>query len=282
MTPADDAAAGTIELGTGIGLRAAQPAIVHALRAQRTRLHDELRVVRDGDWRSPTRCSDWNVQEVVLHVCGAADAFRTVFTGERAVVEEDFDPRTSPNRFVDRHSSEPPVETLHRLAASNDALFGVVDAMGDRDDRLPAVWGAPVDWRLLATHAMWDGWLHERDVVLPLGRTQATGDEEARLAVAYGLMIAGVMAAFRQLPLDTELRLDGVGGGTFTLGVEDGEALVRAVPTRTAGVPSHGHAVVVADALSGRGAEIGDVLDVDADLVATLSHLRAFLLTPAG
>ena len=145
-----------------------------------------------------------------------------------------------------------------------------------------AVWGAPVDWRLLATHGFWDGWLHERDVVLPLGRTQATGDEEARLAVAYGLLLAGVMATFMQLPLDTELRLDGIGGGTFALRVDGGDAIVRAVPTRAAGAQSHGSAVVVADALSGRGAEVGDVLDVDAELVARLSHLRAFLLTPAG
>ena len=155
--------------------------------------------------------------------------------------------------------------------------------MGEaRDDRVAAVWGTPVDWRLLATHGFWDGWLHERDVVLPLGRTQSTGDPEARLAVAYGLLIAGVMAAFMELPVDTELRLDGVGGGTFSLRVEGGESLVHASPGATAGAPSQGEAVVVADALSGRGAEVGDVLDADADLVATLSHLRAFLLTPAG
>ena len=283
MTTADGAAEGTIELGTGIGLRAAHPAIAHALRAQRTRLHDELRVVRDGDWRSPTRCSDWNVQEVALHVCGASRAIRSVLAGEQAQVEENFDPRTSPSVYVDLHSSEAPPETLHRLQTTNEALFAVVEGMGEeRDDRVAAVWGAPVDWRLLTLHAMWDGWLHERDVVLPLGRTQATGDEEARLAVAYGLLLTGVMASFMGLPLDTELRLDGVGGGTFALRVDGGDTSVRAEPTRAADASSHGHAVVVADALSGRGAEVADVLDVDADLAATLSHLRAFLLTPAG
>lgn len=277
-------AAGTLELGTGIGLLAAQPAIAHAVRAQRTRLRDELRVVRDDDWRARSRCSDWSVQQVVLHVCGASGAFTSVLTGERPVVEEDFDPRTSPNRFVDLHAAESPVDTLHRLEQSSDALFTVVETMADqgRDDRFPAVWGAPVDWRLLATHAMWDGWLHERDVLLPLGRTQATGDEEARLAVAYGLLVAGVMAAFMQLPLDTELRLDGVGGGTFALRVDGVDAFVRAEPTRAADAPSHGDAVVVADALTGRGAEIAEVLDADADLVDALSHLRAFLLTPAA
>ena len=196
--------AGVLELGTGITLRAAQPAITHALRTQRTRLHDTLRVANEQDWRSPSRCTDWNVQEVALHVCGASGAVGAVIAGERAQVEENFDPRTSPGIYVDRHSSEAPSDTLHRLQATNDALFAVVDAMGDdRDDKVAAVWGTPVDWRLLATHGFWDGWLHERDVLVPLGRTQATGDEEARLAVAYGLLIAGVMASFMQLPLDT-------------------------------------------------------------------------------
>jgi uncharacterized protein (TIGR03083 family) len=284
LTASRGTAAGELELGTGVGLLPAQPLIVHALRAQRTRLFDTLRGASDDDWRAPSRCSDWNVQEVVLHVCGAANAFRTVLTGERAQVEENFDPRTSPNRFVDQHSDETPVDTLHRFEQNSDALFTVVETMvaDGRADRLPAVWGTPVDWRLLATHAFWDGWLHERDVVLPLGRTQATGDDEARLAVAYGLLVTGVMAAFMELPVDTELLLDGVGGGTFTLEVDGGDAVVRAVPTRPAGAPSHGDAVVVADALSGRGPEIGEVLDVEPDLVATLSHLRAFLLTPAG
>jgi uncharacterized protein (TIGR03083 family) len=283
VTATGDPADGAIELGTGIGLRATQPAITHALRAQRTRLHDTLRVVGADDWRAPTRCSDWNVQEVALHVCGASRAIRSVLAGERPQVEENFDPRTSPNVYVDLHSPEAPAETLQRMRETSDALFAVVDGMGEaRDDKVAAVWGSPVDWRLLATHGLWDGWLHERDILLPLGRAQATGDEEARLAVAYGLLMAGVMAAFMQLPLDTELRLDGVGGGTFALRVEDGEALVRAVPARGAGSSSQGEAVVVADALSGRGAEVGDVLAVDADLVTTLSHLRAFLLTPAS
>jgi uncharacterized protein (TIGR03083 family) len=283
VTATGGPAGGAIELGTGIGLRAAQPTITHALCAQRTRLHETLRVVGDDEWRAPTRCSNWNVQEVALHVCGASRAIRSVIAGERRQVEENFDPRTSPNVYVDTYSSEAPAETLSRMHETSDALFAVVEGMGeDRDDKVAAVWGAPVDWRLLATHGLWDGWLHERDVLLPLGRTQATGDEEARLAVAYGLLLAGVMAAFMSLPLDTELLLDGVGGGTFSLRIADGEALVCAVPVRAAGASSQGEAVVVADALSGRGAEVGDVLDVDADLVTTLSHLRAFLLSPAG
>ena len=53
-------------------------------------------------------------------------------------------------------------------------------------------------------------------------------------------------------------------------------------PRALADASSQGHAVVVADALTGRGAEIAEVLDADADLVDTLSHLRAFLLTPAA
>lgn len=241
------------EIGTAISARPIQTLVVDALRSQRMRLLETMRAATERDWRSHSRCPLWNAQQVVLHICGANKAVREELAGERQVVEENFDPRTSPNRYVEMHASEAVADTLERLESSSDALLAVVDQrlVAERDDQVFAVWGNLVDWRLLVTHIFWDAWLHERDILLPLGQTHATPEGEARLAIAYGVLMAGVLPGFMGIPIDAELRLGGSGEGTFHLRV-DGAADVRVrveapTPDRR---EWQGNALVVADALS--------------------------------
>jgi hypothetical protein len=61
--------------------------------------------------------------------------------------------------------------------------------------------------RLVAHHALWDCWVHERDIALPLGLTVPTEPDEigsslryvcalsAMLAIGYGHRMTGVLAA---------------------------------------------------------------------------------------
>lgn len=272
------------ELGTTISARPVQALVLDALRSQRARLLATMRTASERDWSTPSRCALWNVHELVLHVCGGNQAVTGELTGEREVVAENFDPRTTPNRFVELHAADPIADTLDRLERSSDALVRIVHqhAADGRDDQVLAVWGAPIDWRLLVTHIFWDAWLHERDILLPLGHTPDTGDAEARLAVAYGLFVAGVMAGFMSPPVETALVLDGTGGGTFGLHVDGADVRVVAETRSSASGAAQGNSLAVVDALSGRGPELAKVLDGPAEVVATLSHLRAFLLTPTG
>jgi uncharacterized protein (TIGR03083 family) len=275
---ATDAAA--FEIGTTISCRAIQPLLVVALRSQRTRLLAALRDASENRWQHPTRCERWNVQQVVLHVCGANDALCMLMTGEIPALEEDFDPRTSPHRYVELHASESTSATLQRLEASNASLFDSVDQLtaAGGDERVTSVWDGKVDWRLVAAHALWDTWIHERDILLPLGQQHGSGDDEARLVVAYTLLLACVTAGFTGVSLDREVRLGGTGGGRFRTRIDGTDVRISADAEQRGG--SQGDAPIVADVLSGRGPELVEVLDIDSTLAGTLSHLREFFRTP--
>ncbi len=80
------------------------------------------------------------------------------------------------------------------------------------------------------------------------------------------------------ISIDAEVRLGGTGGGRFGIRIDGTDVRVSAGAEQHGG--SQGDALLLADVLSGRGPEIGEVLDVDSTLAGTLSHLRAFFRTP--
>ncbi len=56
--------------------------------------------------------------------------------------------------------------------------------------------------RLLAHHALWDSWIHERDVALPLGSTPPNEPDEVASSLRY------VAAASPALAINTGARVD--------------------------------------------------------------------------
>jgi uncharacterized Actinobacterial protein TIGR03083 len=247
--------------------------------AQRRRLLATAHDFADGEWTHATRCGEWDVRQLLVHVLGSTDACRTTLTGEHSVFGDGFDPNTGPNRFVDEHAEQDGASTLDQLDAS---ITATADAMHSLYGQTPtpqvtAVWGQEVDWRLFVAHLFWDGWIHERDLLLPLGREHRPADGETRLAAAYGLHTAAIMAGLLAIPLDATLRLTGTGAGTYLVTAEGLDVTVSVTPFDAADAPDHGNAVAVVDALAGRGPELGTVLDAAPEVVDALSQVGAFL-----
>jgi hypothetical protein len=48
--------------------------------------------------------------------------------------------------------------------------------------------------RLMAAHALWDCWVHERDIVLPLGATPVEEDDEVLTCVRYAAALSPIFA----------------------------------------------------------------------------------------
>ena len=96
------------------------------------------------------------------------------------------------------------------------------------------MWGDPVDWQLFVTHMFFDGWVHERDLLLPLGRTPVPAAAEARLGTAYGLHTAGIVAGLFDLALDTTFAFafEGSGAGCYRLQVDGRDVRVTVSPAR--------------------------------------------------
>jgi uncharacterized protein (TIGR03083 family) len=171
-----------------------------------------LAKLNGDDWRATSRCEDWTVQDVVAHLVGVNAFWHASLlaglAGQPTRVLVGFDPNSTPAMMVAGMRDLPAGEVFDRLVASNDALLHVMEQLDDDGwaQRAEAPPGhLPI--RLVAHHALWDCWVHERDIALPLGLTVPSEPDEigsslryvcalsAALAVGYGHLMTGVLAA---------------------------------------------------------------------------------------
>lgn len=168
---------------------------------QRRRLADLLAGLDDDQWAHPTRCEGWSVKDVIAHLI-TTDGFwaASIHQGRKGSPSRflvGFDPVTSPPQFVASLQTLTPQETL---AAYKDALAGLTAAVEGVDEatRQTTVAEAPpghVPLDAVVMHALWDSWIHERDIVLPLGLPPTEEDDEVTAAVIYASALGpGFMA----------------------------------------------------------------------------------------
>lgn len=181
------------------------------LLRQRKRFDEMLVDLSAADWDRASRCQGWTVQDVVTHLvvvnafwCGS---ILSGLAGSPTRILAEFDPALTPALMVAKMRDLKPREVLDRFVESNEAFLEVV---GDLDGRAwLAVAESPaghVPVGVVAHHALWDCWIHERDIALPIGLTPPTEPDEvtsclryvsaftAALAIASGSSTARVFA----------------------------------------------------------------------------------------
>lgn len=259
-----------------------------ALGSQRRRLPALLRSFRADEWGAPSRCAAWSVHEVVRHLCDATLKTTELLRGELPDGTAQFDPRTTPLAWLTRSANERPSDTL---LVFEDASVDLVNEL-DRHFRdgtqaqLPFLYGR-VPWSVVALHVLWDAWVHERDILLPLGRPHDVPAVESRAAAAYALALASLAAPMlggtQRDESNQTVLLAGDGGGTFRLDAHDETITVAADDREGYGSdadPLRGALADVVDSLVGRGPELADVLRGPPAAVERLGTLRAFMLLP--
>lgn len=167
---------------------------------QRRRLVEELRTLDDDQWRTPSRCDGWTVQDVVLHLISTNQFWEmSIAAGlDRKPTRflATFDPVATPPQLIEPLRALPPAEALDRLSQGVESLADAIRALDDGALALPAE-GPPghIAIRAVLLHALWDSWIHERDVLLPLGRAQAHDDDELVGCLAYAAGLGPAFAA---------------------------------------------------------------------------------------
>jgi uncharacterized protein (TIGR03083 family) len=169
------------------------------LLRQRRRLAERLEQLDEDQWTAPTRCDGWSVQDVVAHLVGTnqywAISIAAGLSGTPTRYLATFDPVATPAQMVDPMRALAPAEVLAQYTQSVDSL---ADAVTGLDEQAWAKLGeAPpghIELRAVALHALWDAWIHERDIVLPLGLDPVCEEDEIVACLAYA---AGVGPAFR-------------------------------------------------------------------------------------
>jgi uncharacterized protein (TIGR03083 family) len=166
------------------------PDVAEGFFRQRRRLLASLALLSDDDWREPSRCDGWSVQDVATHLTTVNGFWRWSITaglaGSPTRLLAGFDPKATPAALVDAAGSTPPSAALAALVESDEALCEVVGSLDDQG------WSAlaeappghlPID--LVVHHALWDCWVHERDIALPLGLAVAEEPDEVMACLRY-------------------------------------------------------------------------------------------------
>jgi uncharacterized protein (TIGR03083 family) len=162
----------------------------HPVVQQRRRLEAVLSELSEDEWRHPSRCDAWSAQDVITHLTSTNHfwslSIAQGLAGEPTRFLASFDPVASPAQLVDSTRGTPPEDALEAFRSSNGEMLDAVEALDD--EGWAAVGEAPpghVPLTLVADHALWDCWVHERDILLPLGRTPVEDAGEVLTCLRY-------------------------------------------------------------------------------------------------
>ncbi len=169
------------------------------VRRQRRRFETMLTGLSSQQWSTPSRCDGWSVHDVVAHLVGVNSFWAmSVHAGISATptrVLANFDPAATPPLMVEPMRSLPSDELLAQFISTNTQFL---DALADLDEQQ---WSATaespaghVSVRMLTYHALWDSWIHERDVALPLGIEAGVYDDEIACCLRYAAAISPGLA----------------------------------------------------------------------------------------
>ena len=167
---------------------------------QRRRMTSMLETLTDAEWETASRCVGWTVRDVVAHLVGVnafwRGSIRAGLAGAPTRVLAAFDPAATPPSMVEGMSSLTTRQVFDEFVATTDALLDV--ATGLTDEQWSTVAESPaghVPIRLLAQHALWDSWVHERDVAIPLGIPAAIENDELQSCLQYAAAVGPVLGS---------------------------------------------------------------------------------------
>ncbi len=164
--------------------------VVAPLVRQRARLAEIAATFTDDEWCAPSRCAQWSVRNVIAHLAGINPLYVMSavagLAGEPTRVMPYFDPAVSPLRMVEDIGSLSSAEMLDLFVSSNAELIATVETLDEAGWSTSAespLGEVPV--RLLMSHALWDSWVHERDILIPLGIEPAVMADEVIASLRY-------------------------------------------------------------------------------------------------
>ena len=215
---------------------------------------DLLGALEPERWTLASRCSGWSIQDVVAHLIGTnrfwALSIRSGLAGSPTRLLIGFDPVATPAMMVEPMRSLTPDAVLNDFAASVDdlatALDGVETPRGRGSAEVPP---GHVALRAVALHALWDAWVHERDILLPLGLSPVEEADEVIASLVYAAVLGPTLMAAHGHSGSGSLIID-ADHPTIRFVVDAGSTVVARQPEeRDADAPHlHGTAVELLEA----------------------------------
>jgi hypothetical protein len=174
--------------------------------------------------------------------------------------------------MVDSVRSMSPDEVLEHFVATTDALSDAARSIGR--DEWKAIGEAPpghVTLHEVVLHALWDSWIHERDVVVPLGLEQPVEPDEVIACLRYAAALAPAFSASTGSTREGRLGVETTDPDSAFVVEAGSEVVVRDVQI-PAGTPTiTGDAVALVGALSIREPLQHELSDADEWMVLGLA-----------
>lgn len=227
------------------------------LLRQRRRLESLLGGLDDQQWAAASRCEGWSVQDVIAHLVSTnqfwAFSIGAALRGEPTRFLTTFDPVASPAELVEAARSQASAKVLDLFVETNDELGDAIAGLDD--DGWSTLGEAPpghVPLRAVALHALWDSWIHERDIVVPLGLIPVEEPDEIAACLSYGAALSPAFSMAGGSTRQGAIAVDATNPVAHFV-VEVGESVVvRAGDPPTDALRLTGPAVELLEALSHR------------------------------
>ncbi len=259
-------------------------ALLTAFRRCRDRLATTLAETRSqGRWQDPTACDAWDRHALAVHLRWAQESLAAIQGADveqreapGAGIGDAFDPAETPQRYVDHFSDEDPEETAASLLAAFDANVARFAELADATIEARSVWGAPVDFRLMVAHCLWDHVCHELDLSGPTWDARAVDPEDLAQAAGYSLVPGSLGVAMTGAEGECTVHL-AAPATTVRARVEGGVVTVEVTP---ADGPAEGAvpAVDVLAAITGRAdAAASEVLGLGRPFSTSVDGFRGVL-----
>jgi uncharacterized protein (TIGR03083 family) len=255
------------------------PALATAFVRQRERLVDTLTAMDDAGWRASSRCDGWTVQDVAAHLEGVNRFWQWSISnglaGTPTRLLDGFDPKATPAAMVAVAQADgpPPAATLGSLADSSEALCAQVAAL-DGDEWAVRAEGPAGHIPIAAVvhHALWDCWVHERDIGLPLGQAVAEEPDEVLACLRFSAALGPAFALQSGLSTPATLVLETTDlSARVVVSVGDDEVVVHEEAAADPTLVLRDRAVNLVEAVSARAPLAQPVAAEHRWLVASLA-----------
>jgi uncharacterized protein (TIGR03083 family) len=221
---------------------------------QRRRFEALLGDLGEEEWNAPSRCRGWTVHDVAAHLVGVntfwSASLAAGLAGRPTRILGTFDPVETPELMVAQMRGQTRDEVLDQLAQTTEAFLSALGKL-DGDGWLMLAEAPPghLPIRLMVQHALWDCWIHERDIAIPLGVATPVEPDEVRSCLVYAAALSSVIARSGS-QITGELALNAT-DPTFVCSLElDGTVTVRDDCSQTTAPCLAGDAMALVEALS--------------------------------
>jgi uncharacterized protein (TIGR03083 family) len=250
-----------------------------AWRSHRARLRGWLRDLTEAGWSGPTRCDEWNVTDLVQHLISGSQflgyTLHEARKGEATRLLAGFDPQGTPAAAAKMFAGMGPRELLTALDEVDRSVDRELNAFaGDSWNALAEAPLGQVPAYVSLNHFVFDSWVHERDLMLPVGQVPFLDDNEAATVAGYVVALAAVVRADGDAPrpqTTLHIRLTDI-GRQLALTAIDGVAAVTFSDYQDE-VDVTGTTDDVVHLATGR--PVSPELTVDAEAGELLTHLAA-------